>query len=134
MSLTKAQVARRQLGTALSLYIDNLDPVSVHVLACGGGEIAEQLVLQANRHPLSSMWPDIGAARQRSDLYWNAFKHATTKRGQDRADQELLSEFDDRRNDEALLVGSIIIYGCQSLANRGGRISNVVHVLELRQR
>src|ERR1700735_2269253 len=105
MNLSKARVARHQLGTALALYIDDVDPVSVHVLACGGGEIAEQLALQADKPPLSSMWPNIGAARQHRNLYWNAFKHATTKGGRERADDELLTEFDDRRNDEALLVG-----------------------------
>jgi hypothetical protein len=41
MKLDKAQIARRQLGTALALFIEDLDPVSVHTLACAGGEIAE---------------------------------------------------------------------------------------------
>lgn len=33
----KAAVARRQLGTALALFLDDSDPISVHCLACGGG-------------------------------------------------------------------------------------------------
>jgi hypothetical protein len=41
--LTKLEVARRQLGTALALFLDNKDPVAVHVLTCGGGEIAQRL-------------------------------------------------------------------------------------------
>jgi hypothetical protein len=105
MSLTKAQVARRQLGVALALYIENLDPISVHVLACGGGELAEQLAVKAKKRPLSSMWPSVEDARRHRALYWNAFKHATTKGGQGRADENLLDEFDDSHNDEALLVG-----------------------------
>jgi hypothetical protein len=43
MPLDKIQVARRQLGTALALFIEDLDPISVHTLACAGGEIAEQI-------------------------------------------------------------------------------------------
>jgi hypothetical protein len=105
MELTKVQIARRQLGTALALYIDDVDPVSVHVLACGGGELAERLAIKANKQPLSSMWPNIEEARRHRNSYWNAFKHATTKGGRDRADGELLATFDDSHNDDALLVG-----------------------------
>jgi hypothetical protein len=53
MSLDKAQIARRQLGAALALFIDDLDSVAVHVLACGGGEIAERLAIKAEKAPLS---------------------------------------------------------------------------------
>ena len=51
MNLTKAQVARRQLGTALEFFLEDLDPVSVHVLACAGGEIAEHLSRKKGRPP-----------------------------------------------------------------------------------
>jgi hypothetical protein len=43
MSLDKVEVSRQQLGTALSLFLDDQDAVSVHTLACAGGEIAEHL-------------------------------------------------------------------------------------------
>ena len=54
MDLDKAQVARRQLGTALALFIDDLDPVSVHCLACGEGEVAETLTERAGADPFSA--------------------------------------------------------------------------------
>jgi hypothetical protein len=42
-SLTKIQVARSQLMTALDLFTRDKDPISVHCLACGGGEVIEGL-------------------------------------------------------------------------------------------
>jgi hypothetical protein len=36
MKLDKTQVARRHLGTALALFLDDRDPVPVHTLACAG--------------------------------------------------------------------------------------------------
>jgi hypothetical protein len=41
--LTKIQVARSQLVTALDLFTRDKDPISVHCLACGGGEVIEGL-------------------------------------------------------------------------------------------
>jgi hypothetical protein len=50
-SITKREIARRQLGTALDLHLGGRDPVSVHCLACGGCEIAEQLANNAGEAP-----------------------------------------------------------------------------------
>ena len=52
MTLTKLGAARQQLGTALALFIDDCDPVSVQVLACGGGEVAEHLSAEAGQQLL----------------------------------------------------------------------------------
>ena len=41
MSRLKIECARRQLGTALDLYLRDLDPVSVHCLANGGCELIQ---------------------------------------------------------------------------------------------
>ena len=46
--MNKADVARCQLGTALHLFLQDVDPVSVHCLACGGGEIAGWLAQTAS--------------------------------------------------------------------------------------
>jgi len=54
MKLDRVQVARRQLGTALELFIDDLDPVSVHTLACAGGEVAEHLTRKSGAEPFTS--------------------------------------------------------------------------------
>ena len=63
MKLDKAEVARRQLGAALALFIDDLDPVSVHTLACAGGEVAEHLTRNSGAEPFTShvlaTFPDV---------------------------------------------------------------------------
>ena len=41
--LTKLNVARHQLGTALDLFIRDQDPIAVQCLACGGGELIEAI-------------------------------------------------------------------------------------------
>jgi hypothetical protein len=43
--------------------------------------------------------------RRLQNQYWNAFKHATTRTGKERADHELLERFTDNQNDHALLIG-----------------------------
>jgi hypothetical protein len=111
MNLDKTQIARRQLGTSLALFLDDADPVSVHTLACAGSEIAEHLTLKAGAEPFSAhalaTFPDldIGRVRRVRNQYWNAFKHATTREGLDRTDQELLERFNDETNDHTLFVG-----------------------------
>ena len=37
--------------------------------------------------------------------YWNAFKHATTRKGLDRQDEEVIQQFDDGVNDHVLYLG-----------------------------
>ena len=111
MRLDKAQIARRQLGTALALFLADSDPVSVHTLACAGCEIAEHLTKKAGAKPFSThalaTFPDLDIKEIRSlqNQYWNAFKHATTHGGAERADQELLERFCDEMNDHTFFVG-----------------------------
>ena len=111
MLLEKAQVARRQLGTALALFLEDLDPVSVHVLACGGGEIAEQIARKAAKKPFSThilaTFPEIkfGEVRALRNQYWNAFKHATARNIDERIDRVLLARFSDQQNDHTLFLG-----------------------------
>lgn len=107
----KLDAARRQLGTALSLFIDDLDPVSVHCLACGGGELAEHMVKRSGGSAFvdhaMEVDPELderSVARLRNK-YWNAFKHAKTRSGLERADDVLLEGFSDEQNDHSLLVG-----------------------------
>jgi len=112
MSHLKIESARRQLGTALALYLDNQDPVAVHCLAGGGCELIEYYAKKAGAQPFSShmlkAFPDldIGGLRRIQRQYWNAFKHAThLQGGKERDDDELLSQFTDIQNDHALFVG-----------------------------
>lgn len=92
----KADVARRQLGTALHLWLADLDPVSVHVLACGGCEIAEALAQKIGK-PFSAFSREVHHELGDADLkgirnrLWNAMKHAHDRKGRGRDDEELLS-------------------------------------------
>lgn len=109
--MDKLEIARRQLGTALALFLNDLDPVSVHCLACGGGEIAETLTRRAGEEPFSAhsleVVPDLTqrSLREMRNRYWNAFKHAMDRSGTDRRDEEIIANFDDLKNDHVLFVG-----------------------------
>ncbi len=111
MSALKIESARRQLGTALALYLQDHDPVSVHCLAGGGCELIEYYAAKAGADPLMSNMlqarPDlnIGKLKKIQRQYWNAFKHAAHLGGKERDDDELLSQFTDVQNDHALLIG-----------------------------
>lgn len=106
MGLDKAEIARRQLGAALAFFLEDLDPVTVHVLACGGGEVAQHLTRKAGATPLQeTLNVDEATYNRLRNQHWNAFKHATTRQGLDRADEELLAAFTDEANDHVLLAG-----------------------------
>jgi hypothetical protein len=83
----------------------------VHTLACAGGEVAEHLTRKAGAQPFSShalaAFSDleIGDLRRLQNQYWNAFKHATTRSGEERADHDLLKRFTDGHNDHTLFIG-----------------------------
>ncbi len=107
----KTAIARRQLGTALALFLADEDPVSVHCLACGGGEIADFLAKNVGATPFSQHALEVHPDMKVSELvnlrnkYWNAMKHALTQNGKVRNDDELLARFDDEHNDHALFIG-----------------------------
>lgn len=96
---SKTTIARRQLGAALQLFLDDADPVSVQCLACSGGEIAAglarsnakdtftELAATANTKPLKEM-------RKIRSMFWNAFKHYYEQDGKTvRQDEELIERF-----------------------------------------
>jgi hypothetical protein len=116
MSRLKIESARRQLGTALALYLDNRDPVSVHCLAGGGCELIEFYAKKAGFKPFTShiletrpaAQPalDIPKLKRIQRQYWTAFKHATHQHsGKERDDDELLTRFSDEQNDAPLFIG-----------------------------
>jgi hypothetical protein len=51
---TKLDVALRQLGTAMDLFIRDRDPVAVQCLPCGGAELIEAIATQENVEPFST--------------------------------------------------------------------------------
>jgi len=109
--LTKLDVARHQLGTALDLFIRDRDPISVQCLACGGGELIEAIATMQNVRPFTShileVIPEIDLPRIRhlQKQFWNAFKHLNKRDGQQRDDEATLAAFDDTKNDAALFIG-----------------------------
>lgn len=116
MSNLKIEVARRQLGMALDLYLRDLDPVSVHCLANGGSELIEFYAKKLSGEALLSGFVETKPGTNFLDLrrvqreYWSAFKHATTlyqkgKPVEERDDDSLLATFKDEQNDLALVIG-----------------------------
>lgn len=108
--LSKLEVARRHLGAALQLFIDDLDPVSVHTLASAGAEVAEHLARDCGASPFVNHALMTNADMTEADYrkianqFYNAFKHANERSGRARDDAEILQAFDDRVNDAHLLV------------------------------
>jgi hypothetical protein len=111
MTLDKTHVARRQLGVALALFLEDLDPIAIHVLACTGGEVAEYLAVKADGQPFNARalatfrnntLREIRLARNR---FWSSFRRATTYGDDDESYNNLMSGFSDLQNDHALLVG-----------------------------
>jgi hypothetical protein len=109
--LTKLDVARHQLGTALDLFIRDRDPIAVQCLACGGAELIEAIATVNNLRPFSThmleTMPDLDIKRIRTlqRQYWNAFKHMNDRDGNPRDDSETLGSFNDGANDAALFIG-----------------------------
>ena len=108
----KLKIARAQLGTALSLFLREQDPISVHALACGGSEVMEGLANYNDIATLSShilqVHPgiDIAKINRLRNQYWNAIKHFYThdlKTARD--DEELMASFSDEKNDAVLFMG-----------------------------
>ena len=109
--MDKGEVARRQLGVALDMFIRGQEPVSAHTLAMAGGEIAERLAENAGAETLMSHIRATFPNRAEQDLrriqrkFYNAFKHAIKRDGTDRQDAYILEDFDPRINDHVLYHG-----------------------------
>ena len=112
-SETPIRIARHQLGTALSLFLRDKDPLSVQALACGGSEVIERVaqksgITSISTHLIGSpSLPDIRTLRKERNLYWNAIKHYTRTDRTDpqRDDEELMLNFTDQANDVVLFLG-----------------------------
>src|SRR5262249_41639823 len=79
--VTKLEAAARQLDTAITLYFEEGDPVSVHTLACA----AHQVIHDINRHnngpellfdALSRKETDLQISKALLHKHYNYFKHA----------------------------------------------------------
>lgn len=98
-------------AVALDMFLRGLDPVSLHVLAVAGGEVAERVAEQAGGEPFKNhvleTFPTmkLQEVRDLQRQYSNAFKHATDRKGQDRDDAALLAAFDPSVNEHMLFIG-----------------------------
>lgn len=110
--MEKLEVARRQLGTALALFLQDLDPVSVHSLTSAACELLEHLAVKAGKKPFNHYMLASFPGHSRADLrrvqheFWNTFKHALRHdHKSEREDGPLLASFSDADNDHRLFVG-----------------------------
>jgi hypothetical protein len=108
--LEKCELARRQLGTGLALFMQDVDPVSVHCLACAGGEHAAFLARRSgqeafNSHVLAT-FPDmkLGDVQKLRSKYCNVIKHPTKHNGDEHDTEALMKGFSDVTNEHHLLV------------------------------
>lgn len=84
MNLTKSDVARRQLVTAVNLFFNDSDPVSVYTLASNAWEIIDQLCKLSGVNSVSDetrthIYPSRDLKKHYiNSPYRNFFKHADT--------------------------------------------------------
>jgi hypothetical protein len=108
-SLTKLEVARRQLITSTRLFFSDEDSVSVYTLAHAAGEILDAL---CKRHGKTRFFEQMQSVSGISDRGLRKiarygrdfFKHA------DRDPDAILDDFDDTMNDH-ILIGAALDYG-----------------------
>ena len=103
--MEKLEVARRQLGMATSLFIDNLDAVSVHTLACAAREIIERVCSKQGSPSIVekiAVDSDVSVAhlRELANQYARALKHYKSESN----DADLLASFSDQQNDFILFI------------------------------
>ena len=106
--MEKLEIARRQLGVATWLFIENHCAASVHTLACASREILERQcaaassvsVLDAIAH---GSGVTVGDLRKLANQYSKALKHNDPKQ----KDDELLERFCDQQNDFKIMSKAI---------------------------
>lgn len=112
-SETPVRIARHQLGSALSLFLRDKDPIAIQSLACGGCEIIERVAHKERVTPISTLiWDkspkfDVQTLRKERNIYWNAIKHFTRKDRNDpsRDDEAVMATFSDQANLIPLFLG-----------------------------
>jgi hypothetical protein len=99
MGITKLEAAQQQIGTAIWLYFEDRDPISVHTLAAAAGEIIGHLCRSRGVFSLREIFkqavkPDYrDEAMRKFAEARNFFKHASWKRP-----EEELEDFTDDKN------------------------------------
>ena len=97
MDITKRDVALHQVATAIWLYFEDVDPISVHTLASAASEVLDGLVKQAGGDTERARTLDMIHEDRRQEVgrllnkARNFFKHGSQP-------EEVLKEFDDEWN------------------------------------
>jgi hypothetical protein len=95
-NINRLDAAKRQLATAIKLYLSDDDPVSVHTLASAAAELLDRIAGPASiRNDLLARADAVGRRREISDKLNRAktfFKHGATD------PDETLAEFSDDQN------------------------------------
>ena len=103
-------VARSQLLTAIDLFFNDRDPISVHALAGNAREILESLCRLAAVEPIAELFLRDPPHKPTKDiyvtlnLYRNCFQHIGKTWEQRKDGQAILNQFDDSKNEYLLYV------------------------------
>lgn len=104
--LTKIDAARSQLATAINLFFDDVDPISVHSLACASAEILETMCRNNGKQTFFTHTRESNPKftskeiRETLNKCKNWFKHADKDHG------DVLTDFSDVLNDYAIFMAS----------------------------
>lgn len=108
----KIYAARSQLRTALWLFLEDMDPISVHALSCAGCEILAEITVTTNTPSMSKIVHEYASSQEPvlkikdfRNADWNAFKHVLGFNASIRDDNERIENFDDSKNDALLYQG-----------------------------
>jgi len=117
MKVTKLDAATSQIATAIWLYFEDSDPISVHTLVHAGCEIIDRLcdakgTPGIRKNLLERIKPEYQkTVSDKLNLAANFFKHAATSKP-----DEALENFDDERN----FMG--LIHACHGLTLLGVKL------------
>jgi hypothetical protein len=130
MPLTPFLVARSQLLTAIDLFFEDRDPVSVQALAGNARELLERLCRLRGIEPMTELLLRDYPGRPKKDiyaalnLYRNCFKHIGDTEAERRDDQLTLDQFDDTKNEYLLYI---CIEDYLRLRNKSPLAMQIVH-------
>ena len=123
LKIKKRDAAKRQLETALRLWFEGGDPVSIHTLAAASNEVIHRLGTKKGRPALLQEWlSENPKIRSRMVNVQNFFKHASI----DSNPSETITLF--RHHSEILLYDSVICW------RRNFRASDLMFAFALRFR
>jgi len=108
----KIYVARAQLRTALWLFLEDMDPISIHALSCAGCEILAEITVATNTFSPSLIVKEYvdeadpnWKIKDIRNANWNAFKHVHGWKNTIRDDRDRIQNFSDSENDALLYQG-----------------------------